>query len=206
MPGLPPTLIGRAYEANFGEDTLDDPFADDLIPMEEIVIATLRENTLGGRVLTDVMSGHESADWAKFRWKPINEQEIFSNYFHNYAVLLQSAHLAKTKSFVLRAIGQRRQQVNPLQERFDSLVQKWHEETDHLSAPLDIVTNLHYQQIIGMGPSALPLIIKELEARGGYWFWALRAITGIDPVPPEARGKASAMTRAWLSWWKKNGY
>ncbi len=62
-----------------------------------------------------------------------------------------------------------------------------------------------YQAIIGMGRTALPFIFEELHQRGGHWFWALRAITGENPVPPEHRGNVEAMTQDWLRWARDRG-
>jgi len=63
-----------------------------------------------------------------------------------------------------------------------------------------------YQQIIGMGRDAVPLILEELQKEPDHWFWALAATTGEDPVPPEHKGKLSEMTKAWLEWGERHGY
>ena len=63
-----------------------------------------------------------------------------------------------------------------------------------------------YQQIVGMGRSAVPFILKELANGPGHWFWALRAISGEDPVSPKDRGDVLKMTNAWLVWGARNGY
>ena len=60
-----------------------------------------------------------------------------------------------------------------------------------------------------MGPAAAPLILRQLEAEGDdpdQWFWALRAITGCQPVPEEDFGNFSKMARCWLKWGERNGY
>lgn len=85
-------------------------------------------------------------------------------------------------------------------ERFRGLAEDWHTETDMHSSIQQKVLNSNYQQIIGLGPNALPIIMEELEERPAYWFWALAAITGEDPADgthtmPDAREK-------WLNWWK----
>ncbi|MDN7675198.1 hypothetical protein QZM22_22440 [Burkholderia oklahomensis] len=64
---------------------------------------------------------------------------------------------------------------------------------------VDIVLNDAYQQIIGLGPAALPLIIRELEKNGGQWFWALRMIARQAPVPKELRGETKQMAEAWFN-------
>jgi hypothetical protein len=63
-----------------------------------------------------------------------------------------------------------------------------------------------YQQIIGMGDRALPLILSELQREPDHWFWALEAITQENPVPPEAAGRVRQMADAWLMWGKQHGY
>lgn len=63
-----------------------------------------------------------------------------------------------------------------------------------------------YQGIIGLGPIALPLILRELEKELDHWFWALKAISGEDPVSPQNRGKMREMTDAWLNWGREKGY
>ena len=62
-----------------------------------------------------------------------------------------------------------------------------------------------YQQIIGLGPSVLPVLVGELAREPDHWFWALEAITGQNPVPAEAVGNVAAMTEAWLAWGRREG-
>ena len=56
--------------------------------------------------------------------------------------------------------------------------------------PAEIADHPAYREIIAMGEPAIGLILAELETRPDHWFEALRALTGEDPVPPEARGDA----------------
>jgi hypothetical protein len=91
-----------------------------------------------------------------------------------------------------------------IRNRFNDLTRLWREETVFLSSPADIILNFNYQQIIGMGPTVVPLIIEELQNRGGFWYWALRAITGADPVPPKYRGNSIKMKETWLNWYRQN--
>jgi hypothetical protein len=86
--------------------------------------------------------------------------------------------------------------------RFAELTEAWRRETAFVSSTTDLAMHPAYQHIIGLGPAALPLILSELERSGGHWFWALRAITGADPVPEEHRGRVLDMAADWLRWGK----
>ena len=98
-----------------------------------------------------------------------------------------------------------RQWSNPV-TRFFILKAKWENETAMFSSVTEIVMHPSYQQIIGMGPIVIPLILSELQKKTGHWFWALKSITGEDPVLPEQRGRVQEMTKAWLRWGMKQGY
>jgi hypothetical protein len=93
-----------------------------------------------------------------------------------------------------------------LAPRFYSLAKTWQEETRYLSSVHDMVLHPAYQQIIGMGREALPFLFQELKRQPDHWFWALQAITGEDPVPPEEKGNLEAMARRWLRWGAANGW
>jgi hypothetical protein len=86
--------------------------------------------------------------------------------------------------------------------RFLKLKNEWLRDTEFLSSIHEIILHPAYLQIIGMGPVAVPLIINELQVYPDYWFWALSAITGVNPVPPDKLGNIEAMTEAWLEWWR----
>ena len=97
------------------------------------------------------------------------------------------------------------QWTNPV-TRFLTLKARWESETAVLSSISEIAMHPAYQQIIGMGATAIPLILSEMRKKTGHWFWALKSITGEDPVKPEHRGRIKEMTEAWLRWGKKQGY
>ena len=93
-----------------------------------------------------------------------------------------------------------------LEERFRELVRQWKDATEFMSSSTEMVLHPAYQQIIGMGPSALPLLIAELRRDPDHWFAALKSISGDDPVPAEDRGKVPRMVQAWVAWGEKRGY
>jgi hypothetical protein len=90
--------------------------------------------------------------------------------------------------------------------RFFNLKSQWEEETAMLSSITEIAMHPCYQQIIGMGPSAIPLILYEMSRKPGHWFWALKSITGEDPVEPKYRGRIKEMTNAWIKWGWEQSY
>lgn len=93
-----------------------------------------------------------------------------------------------------------------LEATFAKLVKQWREENHGVSSTNQMSMHPAYQQIIGMGEAAIPLLLKELEKKSGQWFWALKSITREDPVPPEHRGRTSEMIKIWLEWGRQKGY
>ena len=93
--------------------------------------------------------------------------------------------------------------------RFESLVAAWRQERGAMSSITDAATRPAYQSIIGMGPIAIPMILATLQAEGNepdQWFWALKALTDVDPVDDEDRGNYRAMAASWINWGKRAGY
>ena len=93
-----------------------------------------------------------------------------------------------------------------LRKRFEKLTAQWRAETRFLSSTTAIAMHPAYQQIIGMGPAALPLILRELDQRSDHWYWALSCITGANPVPSEQKGQHQKMREAWLQGAREQGY
>lgn len=89
-------------------------------------------------------------------------------------------------------------------ERFKALSDSWQRETLLESSVTRMAMNKAYQQIIGLGMAAVPLILEELRREPNYWFWALTSITGDDPaVGEDTLGGATAR---WLEWGEAHGY
>jgi hypothetical protein len=91
-------------------------------------------------------------------------------------------------------------------EKFGRLKTEWNLASAHMSSTTDMAMLPSYQQIIGMGEKAIPLILSELEKEPDQWFWALKAIAGEDPVPPELRGRVREMVELWIEWGHENGF
>lgn len=91
-------------------------------------------------------------------------------------------------------------------QQFHALAETWRRETAPLSSLEEKFLHPAYQRIIGMGGDAVPLILDELRRKPGHWFWALKAITGANPMRPEHAGNVKRMTADWLAWGDEHGY
>jgi hypothetical protein len=87
---------------------------------------------------------------------------------------------------------------------FSELAERWHRETAAHSVLQKKVLHPAYQRIIGLGPAVVPYILRELRRQPAHWFWALNAITGVDPAPVGSTFEEAA--QAWLKWGKERGY
>jgi hypothetical protein len=57
-----------------------------------------------------------------------------------------------------------------------------------------------------MGSRVVPLILRDLRRKPDHWFWALAAITGEEPIPPEDAGNMQRMAQAWLRLGQERGW
>jgi hypothetical protein len=90
-------------------------------------------------------------------------------------------------------------------QRFQRLAAEWKSKSRHLSNTAQMAMLDPYQRIIGMGWSAVPLILEELRRAPDQWFWALEKITDANPVPAEAAGRVRQMAQAWIKWGEEQG-
>lgn len=90
----------------------------------------------------------------------------------------------------------------PPQDRFERLAEKWEQESAHMASPIEMAMLPSYQQIIGIGWQAVPLILEKLQEKPDHWFWALQAITGASPVSEESQGVLDLMAESWIQWGK----
>lgn len=98
------------------------------------------------------------------------------------------------------ALHEQAERNNP---EFAVLAEQWRRETRFSSSLDEKILHPAYQSIIAMGKSAVPLVLSELASHHGHWFWALRFMTGEDPVP---EGSNIAQAREiWLEWGTRKG-
>jgi hypothetical protein len=94
----------------------------------------------------------------------------------------------------------------PLELQFLVLAAQWKQANLFESSPWRMAAHPAYQRIIGMGRRAVPLILRQLAREADFWFEALVAITGEQPVPLEHAGNMEAMRQDWLEWGREHGY
>lgn len=94
----------------------------------------------------------------------------------------------------------------PLELQFLMLACQWKQDTLFESSPWRMAAHPAYQRIIGLGRRAVPLILQQLGREADFWFEALVAITGEQPVPPQHAGNMEAMRKDWLRWGREHGY
>jgi hypothetical protein len=92
-----------------------------------------------------------------------------------------------------------------IKDEFERLAAEWHKAVGHHSSTT--VRNNHpaYQKIIALGPAVVPLLLRDMEENCTHWSYALRQITGANPIPPSSAGNIPKMAEAWLGWAKDNG-
>jgi hypothetical protein len=136
---------------------------------------------------------------------PGYEPRVRSGYRHGRPSVLREAEAAKrTRAWRTRTPAQGTGVTDFNQAKFNRLALQWARETRHVSSVTKLSLHPAYQQIIGMGPAAVPLILQRLMNSGGHWLWALNAITGEDPPPTDATFDEAV--QAWLTWGRERGH
>ena len=94
-----------------------------------------------------------------------------------------------------------------VEQRVVRLLETWREETAYLSSGTQITRHPAYQELVALGPAALPYLFRDLERTGdGHLSKALVAITGAHPVPAEDRGNVRKVADTWLGWAREKGH
>lgn len=92
-----------------------------------------------------------------------------------------------------------------VEERFRRLADDWSQHTRHISSTSDLVAYPTYQEIIDLGWSVVPLLLRDLQDNKRFWFPALYAITQVRPFDLSDAGNGRRMTEAWIRWGKRKG-
>jgi hypothetical protein len=98
-----------------------------------------------------------------------------------------------------------RDSLGDVTREFRNHADMWKREMRFVSSLHEKYLHPSYARIIGIGEPAVPLILRSLQREPDDWFYALRAITGDNPVPASAAGNMREMTDAWLQWGRARG-
>ena len=155
------------------------------------ILMSLPENALQKSV-SQLETIRDTLDQEDVFLQPVDSQQIADKYssFPHIASLVGNLEKDKVE----------------LEAEFKKFAEEWRLETGMLSLVTQKSMHQAYQRIIGMGQPVIPLILRDLEQKPDHWFWALRAITGDNPVKPEQRGRMKQMAQAWIQWGKEHGY
>jgi hypothetical protein len=86
-----------------------------------------------------------------------------------------------------------------IERRFKELADEWKRETGSLSFVRQKIAHRAFLQILVMGESALPMLIKEIQTDPNHWFLALRLIARTNPVRDGS--SVEEAVAAWMKWW-----
>ena len=79
-----------------------------------------------------------------------------------------------------------------VRERFQHLTNEWKAQSRYLSNTAQMAMLWPYQRIIGLGATAVPLILAELRRETDHWFWRWRQSRGrirfLQARRPRGRG------------------
>jgi hypothetical protein len=92
-----------------------------------------------------------------------------------------------------------------LQRRFADMADEWEEATAISSRVEQMIEHPLYKEIISLGRSVVPLILRRMRDDPGYWSSALEELTGENPVPSGAHSLKAA-AKAWIEWGRQKGY
>jgi hypothetical protein len=97
-----------------------------------------------------------------------------------------------------------------VEQQFRRLEAQWSADTRFLSDPGKIMGHPAMRAIIALGGEVVPIILRDLQAKGSLMVWALPEITGEKLAPPTTEGAylkwdVNAQIEAWLRWGREKG-
>lgn len=93
-----------------------------------------------------------------------------------------------------------------VEERFRELEARWNRDTAHLSSSTRIINHPAFAEIVALGPSVVPFMLRDLETKPRLWVWALPKILGTSPENVKDSANIGELSKAWLQWAKEHGY
>ncbi len=136
-------------------------------------------------------------------WQRLPKVRSEANYRSFAPLPLSDQYEPKKSATVIISFG--KVPFNIEEIKFRRLADEWERETAMHSVTSKIVLHPAYQRIIGMGPTVIPLILRQMKKKPGHWFWALDALTGGES-PAEGAANLLEATSSWIKWGESKGY
>ena len=134
--------------------------------------------------------------------KQISTGTLPPGRFHPSVVVLRSKGAAPATQLVLRQPLGTNASSDRTALEFRKHEKLWLRDTMFHSSPIDRYLHPSYARIIGLGWAAVPYVLRSLKRKPNDWFYALRAITGENPVPDSMAGDIVQMAEVWINWGK----
>lgn len=93
----------------------------------------------------------------------------------------------------------------PVGEEFARLAAAWRSAVRFSSSLTEAFEHPAYQAIIALGAAVVPVLLRDLARSPDHWGFALRCITGENPVPPRDAGRIDRTAQAWIQWGAARG-
>ena len=150
--------------------------------------------------------------YQKYQWHPEADVRAGDYAYARTRVAARKPHGHRlergyevARHFVQMIATRRNKAEIDLEQSFRAHVEKWKEETGHLSSLVKAVAHPSYLRIIGLATQSNRseierLLLKELQDEPDHWFPALAAITGEDPTKPT--DDFDDAVAAWINWGK----
>ena len=135
---------------------------------------------------------------------PTNQERINPIAVSNEAISVRKNRACSHIIFIGRSVSIPEMYKKHLKKRFDFFYSIWQSETMFSSSISEITNNNAYRSIINLGEDIIPFIIQDLKINDNHWFYALEALTGMNPIKNEHKGIVPLMKADWLEWADKN--
>jgi hypothetical protein len=149
--------------------------------------------------MTDYLQEAISFDDAQFHARVLRRRT-----FESFGVMLATAEKLAGHIEAFASLNPSTDPDVRVAARFGALAAEWKRDTQFSSDLTEIVLHQAYQKIIGLGPPAVPLILRDLEERPAYWFWALASIVGEDVA--EGAETVTKAAEQWIAWGREREF
>ncbi len=163
-------------------------------------------STDGSRVGVQVIHSVSARPTRAERQQLEQSTRIAMRTYTSFDLLRRPFWVANDLLTVQAPFNQNPNAAQPTREQFEQLADEWERDRPRGVDISRMTAHPAYQGIIAMGPTAVPWLLDRLREKPNHWFVALRTITGVNPVPPESRGRFKEMTAAWLEWGHQQGF